>query len=154
MPRCPDCNRFVALNTEVDPEVELQAELTEEEGENGEKGDITVNLTGTVRIVNECADCGTELTEFTFDVDASETVSRPEGLNEVPDEGELSGEEDITRTEDYVTTDRKGKPITNPRYQKKLYGFSGQVEVSIGDHHLCTFDLSDNTEASSMEALY
>ncbi len=56
MARCPDCNKFVSLE-EVEPEVNTL--------EVDEEGIIEAD----VRIVNACADCGTELKEYTFDFD-------------------------------------------------------------------------------------
>jgi hypothetical protein len=55
--RCPDCNKFVSFDVDGDPEVELEAD------------ESTGEVTGTVRIVNACQECGAELTEATFDVD-------------------------------------------------------------------------------------
>lgn len=52
--RCPDCNRFVSYDDGNDPEPELDFD-------NGE-------VTGTVRILLTCAECGTELKEGTFEV--------------------------------------------------------------------------------------
>ena len=43
--RCPDCNKFVAFDTDVDPEVSVSVE------NDG-------SITGNVRIVNNCAECG------------------------------------------------------------------------------------------------
>jgi hypothetical protein len=53
--RCPDCNKFVS-NNEADPEVQDDSPALED-------GGVSVE----VRIVNECADCGTELTEANFE---------------------------------------------------------------------------------------
>ena len=53
MPRCPDCNRFVSVEM-AEPELDL------------ELGDGEV--TGSVRLVQTCADCGTELAEANLDV--------------------------------------------------------------------------------------
>jgi hypothetical protein len=63
--RCPDCNKFVG-NEEQDPEV------------NSTDVDCDGNVSAEVRIANACTECGTELTEFTFntDADAPEEVTR------------------------------------------------------------------------------
>ena len=51
--RCPDCNKFVSIEM-AEPELELELG----EGE----------VTGTVRLVQTCADCGTELAEANPDI--------------------------------------------------------------------------------------
>ena len=48
MARCPDCNKFVGFDTDTDPEVEV-GEIDTESG----------TVEATVRIVNNCAECGT-----------------------------------------------------------------------------------------------
>ncbi len=57
MPRCPDCNTFVPLDAEADPEVDSEA--VDDEGV----------VTCSVRIANACGNCGTELTETQFDLE-------------------------------------------------------------------------------------
>ena len=61
--RCPDCSKFVSFE-EQDPEVD-GLEISED-------GQIT----GSVRIVNGCAECSTELTESNFDIDVSIEVPK------------------------------------------------------------------------------
>lgn len=53
MPRCPDCNLFVGVEL-ADPEMSLDVS-------DGE-------VTGEVRLVLCCAECGTELSETSADV--------------------------------------------------------------------------------------
>lgn len=53
MPRCPDCNKFVSIDM-AEPELDL------------ELGDGEV--TGSVRLVQTCAECGTELAETTLEI--------------------------------------------------------------------------------------
>lgn len=62
--RCPDCNKFVSFDTEQDPE-ESNASIDAQ-------GHVAIN----VRIVNSCADCGTELkeAEFVLESDAFEVL--------------------------------------------------------------------------------
>jgi len=55
--RCPDCNKFVSFDADTEPEVS-----DEEVSEEG-------LVTASVRIVNACAECGTELTEASFDLE-------------------------------------------------------------------------------------
>ena len=54
--RCPDCNKFVSFD-EADPEVNTLG--IDEDGQ----------VNAEVRIVNTCADCGTELKEITFEME-------------------------------------------------------------------------------------
>lgn len=54
--RCDSCNKFVSFDTETEPDISVQLE-----------NDGTIS--GTVRIVNTCAECGQEMKETTFDVE-------------------------------------------------------------------------------------
>ena len=58
MARCPDCNKFVSLDSEQDPEVSIDVD---EEG----------HVTGSVQIANACEQCGTEMYTAEFDVNVS-----------------------------------------------------------------------------------
>lgn len=51
--RCPDCNKFVSIEI-AEPELELEVS-------DGE-------VTGTVRLVQICAECNTELAEANIEV--------------------------------------------------------------------------------------
>ncbi len=53
--RCPSCNKFVPYDTDSEPEVDIEI-------------DAEGSVSGTVRIVNTCADCGEELKEASLDV--------------------------------------------------------------------------------------
>jgi hypothetical protein len=61
--RCPDCNKFVSYDDTTEPEHNLEI---------NDNGDGSMQVTGDVKIVLTCAECGTELKEYTFEVD--ETV--------------------------------------------------------------------------------
>lgn len=65
--RCPDCNKFVSYDESAEPEAMLEVETD---------GTDEATVSGTVRVVLTCAECGTELKETSFDVD--ETVEVPE----------------------------------------------------------------------------
>lgn len=150
--RCPDCNKFVPFDTSNEPEVDLDID------EDG-------NITGSVRIVNNCDECGTELKDANFDVDDSTLVDKFTehkvekaageevlGVEHVLDTTsfETEGEE---RTERAETKDRKGKAIRNPRYQKTLYGFSLTAKVSCSCGETFETVISDETPASYMDEL-
>lgn len=49
MPKCPNCPQFVSKETDNEPDY---SDVT---------ADNAGNITGDVRLVNECAECGTEL---------------------------------------------------------------------------------------------
>lgn len=65
--RCPDCNKFVSFDAEVEPEVQ--------ESFDPRTGVVSID----VRIVNACAECGAELKEASFQFEA-ETALRGPGL--------------------------------------------------------------------------
>ena len=137
--RCPDCNKFVS-NEENEPEVES---VEYNEG----------SVTASVRIVNACADCGTELTEATFEMEASVVVP-PEHTGEGH---EISAEETgCKRTSRSGYYDkRKGVWVDKfGRYAKTLYGASVDVRLTCS----CgaweeDVTLSDEIEASGMDSL-
>jgi hypothetical protein len=66
--RCPDCNKFVSLEFE-DPEVEnLQVEhIPPETTDQGVPHMFLI--TGSVRLVRNCGECGQELKEATLEIE-------------------------------------------------------------------------------------
>lgn len=135
--RCPDCNKFVSYDTEVEPE-EISALEVDSAG----------RVTGEFRRVLTCQDCSTELKELTFSVD--ETVDVPEGCEHEFDEVAIDAEAS-SRME---TKDRHGKPIKSARYMKMMYGisFTGKIECSKCN---CSVDVEFEVEeqASAFEEL-
>lgn len=140
MPRCPDCNKFVSLDSETEPEVNVSVD---KEG----------NVSGTVRIANSCQECSQEMSECTFEVD----VSAPDEVTKHLAKGqhELEVELSASRTDRYENKTRTGKIIRNPRYQKHMYGAEGTIEWTC----ICnaewshTQDWSDEVQASGMDSL-
>jgi len=119
--RCPDCSKFVPFDSDADPEVEIEFDAD------------AYTVSGTVRITNNCEECGQELTEMTFDVDIDVSDEVKKHWTTVGDwkdgdpplEGHTGVEmanDDASRSDRYETTDRRGKTIKNARYQKHLYG--------------------------------
>lgn len=139
MPRCPDCNRFVSLDASTEPEADLEVQIVELKRPE-EEDLLEVTLTGTVRIVNCCAECGAELSEYTFDIDEVDTVLPPHTLDHT-DEGEYEG----TVNAEGLEREEEAKP--------RLYGFQGQVEVFAGSISVTTFTLSEFVAPSEMESL-
>ncbi len=91
--------------------------------ENAEKKPVlTVKVQQEVRVMIPCADCGTDLKETTLSFEM-EAEHRCDKLPSEEKEGiEIEGEIEAEPIDDFRTTDRKGKPIKNPRYQAHLYG--------------------------------
>lgn len=118
--RCPDCNKFVSYDEQ---EPELSVDL-----QDG-------NITGSVRVVLPCAECGTELKEQEFDVDIDCkdfhdcAADEPEGgWSEDEEQFSLQDEQadfltDV-RTEYWDKKAKKYRPIKNSRYMTTYYGAS------------------------------
>jgi len=66
--RCPDCNRFVSLEQE---EPEADVDITSREPIVDTQQELTI--TGSVRLVLVCAECGTEMAEANLDVEEEHT---------------------------------------------------------------------------------
>lgn len=124
--RCPDCNKFVSL------------EMQDPEAPDAQVDDEGI-VTGTVRIVRTCAECGTELKEATleFEIDLSAALTEhrdAEGEDACPMKDDPTARVelqscDANTYEDVERVDRHGKKITNPRYQKSLFG--AEIEATI-----------------------
>lgn len=88
--RCPDCNKFVSMEN-ADPDVDVESSL---EGH-------TISVTGSIRAVRTCAECGTELKELSFDIDEKIEIEALEGFKELSADdqqlvkGILSGDQDL-----------------------------------------------------------
>ena len=130
--RCPDCMKFVGLETEVpEPNVDLEIDWAED--------GASLSLIGTVRVVRNCADCGTELKGADFDIELSDVavVGAP-----VPE----AERENVTAEAEVSETESGGG-----RYKKNLVGFSGTATVMLGERVLATAAVEDNMAASQFE---
>jgi len=126
--RCPDCNKFVG-NEENEPEVE-SVEVDDEGHVNAE-----------VRIVNACAECGTDLTEATLSMDG-EADTIPCSCK--PEDRELEAEE--AGSERSVRIEGKG------RGTKTFYGATLDVTVRCGKcNKEWTVTMEDEIQASGMD---
>jgi hypothetical protein len=136
--RCPDCNKFVAFD-EADPEVD-SLEISED-------GTVTAE----VRIVNNCADCGSELKEATFQLE--EQVDIPEGHSGEGHQLEIeeAGAERTQRSGYY----KKGEFVSaGGRYAKTYYGASVSYEITCECGALeISGTLEDDVQASGMDEL-
>ena len=161
--RCPDCSKFVSFDTDREPE-DLDLNVTDDG-----------SVSGSVRIVNGCAECSTELTEATLDVEmdfSGEVEEHREEKRAEHDEEQAKKPEDervpfdeeahdllsissseAVRSDRRQTKTRHGKTITNPRYARQYYG----AEVTVTVECKCgeTFEHSEvfETQASSMESM-
>jgi DNA-directed RNA polymerase subunit RPC12/RpoP len=141
--RCPDCGKFVPYDTEVEPEENQEPEVRDD-------GELTASYD---RILN-CEECGTELKRATIEFSAEVVPERDRLCDNADHEAhdwDVSGlsAEPSTGAQ---TTDRKGKPITNPRYITTLYG------VELGGTIKCSqcgltieVALSESVAASAMD---
>jgi hypothetical protein len=147
MARCPECNKFTGKDTEVDPEVTSEPTVT----------DGLVEM--EVRMVNNCAECSTELEEITFNLEAAlDGTNLSEGSSiEWKDvksykdhqgkghELSVKGEPDVSRTDS-----------AGGRYAKRMYGVDAVVELQcacLEDETVCTVTMHDEVQASGMESM-
>ena len=122
---CPDCTHFVSLEPE-----EVECDDLEVEDHGNGSGEIT----GSVRLVLNCAECSTEMKEAYPDVCISFEHECTDEINEDFDEGDTKYEIESAEGEptDWMQThDRSGKPIKGPmRYRKHFYGADLNINVN------------------------
>lgn len=144
--RCPDCNKFTAKNTEVDPEVTTDPEVE----------DDTVKV--SVKITNQCEDCSTDLEEAEFDMelDLDSEPDKKSGnsiewkgttLKEHQGEGHklvVNGDPDVERTDS-----------GGGRYAKRMLGVDVTVSIACecDDAQIATVVLHDEIASSQMDSL-
>lgn len=138
--RCDQCNKFVSFE-EAEPEVN---DLTV-----SEDGDVAAS----VRIVNQCQECGQELTETTFDLEAShgDEIKEHKGKGH-----ELEIEEDGCERTSRSGWFKKGQFVAaHGRYAKTFYGASLNYNItcSCGKLESVGGTLEDDCQASGMEQL-
>ena len=143
--RCDSCNKFVAFDTETDPESDVDI-------------DSEGVVSGTVRITNNCEECGQEMKEATFYVDVDLSDEFAGHINEHKDDVDGAHSPELTfeatRTDRFVSKTRTGKAITNSRYMKHMYGAEGTIDVKCscgGWEH--SQEWYDEVAASAMEEL-
>lgn len=136
--RCPDCERFVSFDTEVEPETDL------------EMFDDTVQV--SVRRVLACADCGTELKETQLELEMTLESIIDDCTCQSREAWEAT--EDLSPTVETQTHDRHGKPIKRARYQRTYYGVEGTITVRCDE---CgaeeTAQVGDRAQASWFEEM-
>ena len=127
--RCPDCNKFVSFDSDEDPEI------------NDLEVDSDGLITGSVMIKNNCAECGTELTEAQFDIGEQ---AKLEG-HEVKEGCSFEVEENSAERD--IKTDGKG------RYTRTYYGVRAEFKVSCECGFETSVEWEDFCQASSMDQL-
>jgi len=153
MPRCPDCNKFVSLDSETEPEVDLEV-----------SDDGTV--TGTAMIVNNCGDCGTEMAaaELEVSIDPESICAPPPPDAPPPVEGappavgesleehlaKLHDPEASLEVED-TSRERTDRYEGKGRGQRHYYGARLEVEVTCSCGWVGTGEWTDDVQASGMD---
>ena len=127
MARCPDCNKFVSLEAQ-EPEADLQVDYAE---------DVIV-ISGDVRCVMACTDCGTELREASFRVEVDQDHSCP-----LP-EPELSWDVSLETSE---RTEGRGRGMRTWR------GYEGSVTINCACGFEAELELSGEERASAWDDL-
>lgn len=148
--RCPDCNKFVSYDAAEPERDELSVVQPTEE-------DPKAQATGSVRIVLNCAECGTELKDAEFDVKLDFEVPQQPTDPEMrwADDSEWEPDE-----EDLAATDRaegRGRGL------RTFYGASatwtfGRATVGINDptrtgRETVEVDWAEDIQASDMNEL-
>lgn len=132
--RCTSCNKFVSFDCDNEPEdqgFEVSVQDQSEPFTVNDKEFVTVTLevTGSIRMVNNCADCGQEMAEANLELTGHLDIEVPavrdesvEGGIRAFDDAEFSIDIDsISREDELQRTDRRGKPIKKMRFMKHLY---------------------------------
>lgn len=129
--RCPNCNKFPSVEMgEVESEVEV--------------GDSSI--TGNVRIVLTCADCGEELKEANFDVSVALELKHAEDCLSSEGESELELDFEPEAFDEFVPPNKKR--------QKHMYGASAEATVTCPScKATATASWRDSVQSSGMEEL-
>lgn len=136
MARCPDCNKFVG-NEQQEPELNIEVSGTVEKNDGGGYG--PVNITGDCRLSLACSDCGTELSEYSADIDFDVDMAHNPQLDH-----------DVTlENEEANSTDRYGKG----RRAAHFYGaeITGTLKCTCGTS--TTFTHTVEEQASGFDSL-
>lgn len=148
--RCQSCEKFVSLEFD-ESNIEINdLEVSDEwDGEN-----VTVHVTGNVRIVRTCADCGDELKEATLDIDSEVPLTvdiKPHRAK--PPKGEnhcqwKKGCGDLTVEDDGASGSEEG----GHRYKAAYFGASTTITVTCGcGEIIASLDWSDRVSAGGMD---
>lgn len=128
--RCPDCNRFVSMETEVDDAVDVV----------WDSGAVSAE----VRVTRNCADCGTELksADFLLEDDLSEHF--PECLDK--EKGDKEGHDVEVETDGVDIIE-----VGGGRYAKSYYGAEVSFTAKCSCGHEYSSTMNNKVAASEME---
>lgn len=141
--RCPDCNKFVSFDTDTEPETSLEVD---EEG----------TVTGNIRIVNTCGECGTELKEANLEVElvVHEASIHNCGKGKVISKGKEVERPGFSILDESCSRNERSTPGKTPRYTKHFYGYDLAVTIQCeGCKAEFKGDCCDDVQASAMEEL-
>lgn len=123
--RCENCSKFVSLELQ-DPEIE-DLELHDDG-----------SLTGEVRIVRNCAECGSEMKEARFEVN----VPAPA----------VTHKPDCTTKDLHADAELSSLEEGGGRYKKSYFGAEGELRVTCSTCDAqASVKWSDKIDASSMD---
>lgn len=131
--RCPDCNKFVSFE---DGEPEVESIDVDDAG----------GVTASVRVVDTCAECSTELREYTFELEGEPAFEDGKDHDE---HGGMEIEHDDPERTERMSGDAK----TPFRYRKRFIGVIVHYTVTCECGATYEGDLADDVQASSMEEL-
>lgn len=144
--RCPNCNKFVPLELQ-EPEVDC-LEVTYNEAADAQS-EPTFTITGNVRIVRTCEECGQEMKEATLEieqeVDLGENVDFKMTDKLRADPAPL---ENVHVEEEVESLEEGGG-----RYAKSYFGASIHFTVYLDKVAVAAVDWSDKIAASEMDEL-
>ena len=150
--RCPDCNKFVGL------------EAAEPEAEEPEVNDT--NVDASIRVVLNCAECGSEMKEWNAELSgdiSEEARDHAETHDEAGEEYEISAEwdgdpevsDDMRPRHQPKPNKKTGKVKPVPyRYQIHYWKVSGTIKFTCDcGADLGNVELEDEIEASGFDEL-
>ncbi len=144
MNRCEPCGKFVSFEAVEPDDQGTEISVAGAYGSDGESFN-DIQVTGTVRVVLQCADCGQDLAETEIEFDFESTFNHEAGCEIDPESSD-----DVTSEEvEYEFAEgSEGKG----RRPKRFYGAGASVNVTCG---LCeasnTFTDEQLTQASHFE---
>jgi len=134
---CSSCSKFCGIElADIDDEPEFEVTV------DGDQ--LTLTCSENIRLVQTSECCGDEVgeaeleVEDLLDVTVAHEVDCPahpdfeesDTVNPPAEDPEYTVEATFETDDWYQTTDRHGKPIRNPRYQKHFYGCNITVTVT------------------------
>lgn len=146
--RCPDCNKFVSLEMQ-DPEVECLDATTDAPADA--QSERTFTITGSVRVVRCCAECGQEMKEANLDIEQEVELGENVHLkNPLEFYATLVWDKvDISVEEAGIDQVEEG----GGRYAKSYFGASVVLEVHVLGEVVASVTWSDKVAASAMDEL-